>query len=150
MNKVETPPSLDFLHALPKTDLHVHLDGSLRLGTVRELAPINDLGFDFQTDEDVRAVCQVPDDCESLVDYLRVFDITLKLMQTAPELTRIAYELAEDAHRENVRYIEVRYSPLLHTNKGLDYDSVVAAVQEGLDLARRQFGIVCGHCLWCR
>ncbi len=145
MNKVETPPSLDFLHALPKTDLHVHLDGSLRLGTVRELAPINDLGFDFQTDEDVRAVCQVPDDCESLVDYLRVFDITLKLMQTAPELTRIAYELAEDAHRENVRYIEVRYSPLLHTNKGLDYDSVVAAVQEGLDLARRQFGIVCGQ-----
>jgi len=145
MNKVETPPSLDFLHALPKTDLHVHLDGSLRLGTVRELAPIHDLGFDFQTDEDVRAVCQVPDDCESLVDYLRVFDITLKLMQTAPELTRIAYELAEDAHRENVRYIEVRYSPLLHTNKGLDYDSVVAAVQEGLDLARRQFGIVCGQ-----
>ena len=57
------PPSLDFLHALPKTDLHVHLDGSLRLGTVRELAARHDLGFDFQTDEDVRAVCQVPDDC---------------------------------------------------------------------------------------
>ncbi len=145
MIKAETPPSLDFLHALPKTDLHVHLDGSLRLGTVRELAAKHDLGFDFQTDEDVRAVCQVPDDCESLVDYLRVFDITLKLMQTAAELTRIAYELAEDAHRENVRYMEVRYSPLLHTNKGLDYDSVVAAVQEGLDLARRQFGIVCGQ-----
>lgn len=145
MNKADTPPSLDFLHALPKTDLHVHLDGSLRLGTVRELAAKHDLGFDFQTDEDVRAVCQVPDDCESLVDYLRVFDITLKLMQTAAELTRIAYELAEDAHRENVRYMEVRYSPLLHTNKGLDYDSVVAAVQEGLDLARRQYGIVCGQ-----
>ena len=141
----KTTPSLDFLHALPKTDLHVHLDGSLRLGTVRELAAHHDLGFDFQTDEDVRAVCQVPDDCESLVDYLRVFDITLKLMQTEAELTRVAYELAEDAHRENVRYMEVRYSPLLHTKNGLDHDSVVAAVQKGLDHARRQFGIVCGQ-----
>jgi adenosine deaminase len=138
-------PSVDFLHALPKTDLHVHLDGSLRLGTVRELAAANNLPFDFKTDEDVRAVCQVPDDCESLVDYLRVFDITLKLMQDREALTRIAYELAEDAHHENVRYMEVRYSPLLHTNKGLDYHGIVAAVQEGLDLARRQYGIVCGQ-----
>ncbi|MEN8008699.1 MAG: adenosine deaminase [Candidatus Krumholzibacteriota bacterium] len=145
MSTINIAPSLDFLHSLPKTDLHVHLDGSLRLGTVRELTAFHDLGFNFKTDEDVRAVCQVPDDCESLVDYLRVFDITLKLMQTADELTRIAYELAEDAHRENVRYMEVRYSPLLHTQNGLDYDSIVASVQEGLDLARRQYGIVCGQ-----
>lgn len=138
-------PSLDFLHALPKTDLHVHLDGSLRLSTVRELAARHDLGFDFRTDEDVRAVCQVAEDCQSLVDYLRVFDITLKVMQESDELTRIAYELAEDAHRENVRYMEVRYSPLLHTNQGLDYDQIVGAVQAGLDLARRQYGIVCGQ-----
>ena len=138
-------PSLDFLHALPKTDLHVHLDGSLRLGTVRELAARHHLGFDFRTDEDVRAVCQVPEDCQSLVDYLRVFDTTLKLMQQKDELGRIAYELAEDAHRENVRYMEVRYSPLLHTNKGLIYEEIVAAVQAGLNLARRQYGIICGQ-----
>jgi len=138
-------PSLDFLHALPKTDLHVHLDGSLRLATVRELAARHNLEYDFQTDEDVRAVCQVPDDCQSLVDYLRVFDITLKLMQEKDELTRIAYELAADAHDENVRYMEVRYSPLLHTKQGLQYDEIVAAVQAGLDRAGRQFGIITGQ-----
>ncbi len=140
-------PSLDFLFALPKTDLHVHLDGSLRPGTVRELAARHQLGYDFKTDEDVRAVCQVPDDCQSLVEYLRVFDITLKLMQEKDELTRIAYELAVDAHRENVRYMEVRYSPLLHTKKGLLYDEIVAAVQAGLERARRQYGILCGQIL---
>ena len=107
-------PTLEFLQALPKTDLHVHLDGSLRLSTVRELSARHGLGYEFETDEDVRAVCQVPDDCQSLVDYLRVFDITLQLMQEKDELTRVAYELAEDAHLENVRYMEVRYSPLLH------------------------------------
>ena len=138
-------PSLDFLHALPKTDLHVHLDGSLRLATVRDLSHRYGLGYDFQTDDDVRAVCQVAEDCQSLAEYLRVFDITLKMMQEKPELTRIAYELAEDAHRENVRYIEVRYSPLLHTKQGLTYDEIVAAVQEGLARARRQFGIASGQ-----
>lgn len=138
-------PSLDFLRALPKTDLHVHLDGSLRPSTVRELSAHRDVGHDFVTDEDVIAVCQVPEDCASLADYLRVFDITLKLMQDAPALERIAYELAADAHAENVRYMEVRYSPALHTEEGMDLDAVVRAVQVGLDRARRQLGIRTGQ-----
>ncbi len=138
-------PSLSFLHSLPKTDLHVHLDGSLRLDTVRELSRRHNLEYNFETDEDVRAVCQVSEDCQSLEEYLKVFDITLQLMQEKDELVRIAYELAEDAHRENVRYMEVRYSPLLHLKQGLTYDEIVAAVQEGLDLARRQYGIICGQ-----
>ena len=135
----------DFLHSLPKTDLHVHLDGSLRLSTVRELAGRYGLPYDFKTDEDVRAVCQVPEDCESLEDYLRVFDITLQLMQEAEDLERIAFELAEDAHRENVRYMEVRYSPLLHRERGLDFDRIVEAVQRGLERARRRYGIRTGQ-----
>ena len=65
-------PSLDYLHALPKTDLHVHLDGSLRPATILELARHRDTGYDFRTLDDVRAVCQVPEDCPSLVEYLRV------------------------------------------------------------------------------
>ncbi len=142
---IAAKPSLKFLHALPKTDLHVHLDGSLRLNTVRELSRRHNLAYNFETDDDVRAVCQVSEDCQSLVEYLKVFDITLQLMQEKDELARIAYELAEDAHRENVRYMEVRYSPLLHLKQGLTYDEIVAAVQEGLDLARRQYGIICGQ-----
>ena len=88
MRRDTTRPSLDFLSALPKTDLHVHLDGSLRPSTVRELAQHRDVGHDFATDEDVLAVCQVPEDCASLVDYLRVFDLTLKLMQDADAVER--------------------------------------------------------------
>jgi len=138
-------PSREILQALPKTDLHVHLDGSLRLSTVRELSSRFGLPYDFQTDEDVRKVCQVPEDCTSLEEYLQVFDITLKLMQQPAELTRIAFELAADAHQENVRYIEVRYSPLLHTDDGLSFDEIVTAVQAGLDQARRQYGIQSGQ-----
>ena len=138
-------PSLDLLAAMPKTDLHVHLDGSLRPATVRELAARYGLPFGFTTDEDVKAVCQVGERCQSLEDYLKVFDITLQLMQRADDLKRIAFELAEDAHRENVRYMEVRYSPLLHTREGLTGDEIVAAVQAGLEAARSQFGILTGQ-----
>ena len=52
--------------------------------------------------------------CASLDDYLRTFELTLSVMQTEEALERCAFELAEDAWRENVRYLEVRYSPLLH------------------------------------
>ena len=70
-------------------------------------------------------------------------------MQTAESLSRIAYELAEDAAKENVRYMEVRYAPMLHTTKGLKLTQVIEAVLEGLRAAQMEFGIessviICG------
>jgi adenosine deaminase len=77
----------------------------------------------------------------SLVEYLRGFAITLEVMQNEVALERIAFELAEDAHLENVRYMEVRYSPMLHTRRGLKLTSVVEAVLEGLDRAAKTYSI---------
>jgi adenosine deaminase len=75
------------------------------------------------------------------VEYLRGFSITLSVMQTEASLERIAFELAEDAHRENVLYMEVRYSPMLHTRRGLKLTQVVEAVLHGLRRAREHYGI---------
>jgi adenosine deaminase len=77
-----------------------------------------------------------------LVEYLKAFDITLKVLQTEGALYRVAYELAEDAAAENVRYIEVRYSPMLHTRGGLRLTTVVEAVLAGLWEAQKDHGIV--------
>ena len=87
--------------------------------------------------------------CGSLVEYLKAFDVTLRVMQSEDALYRVAYELGEDAARENVRYMEVRYSPMLHTRAGLKLTSVVEAVVAGLRAAQTTFGIeanviVCG------
>ena len=79
--------------------------------------------------------------CNSLDDYLKAFDITLSVMQTEEALERIAFELAEDAWHENVRYIEVRYAPMLHTRTGLRLTQVVEAVLRGLRTAKRELGI---------
>jgi adenosine deaminase len=80
----------------------------------------------------------------SLPEYLKAFDLTLRVLQTREAIVRAAYELAEDSHRENVRYLEVRYCPALHTRRGLTMGATVEAVNDGLRRARRRFGIESG------
>src|SRR6266851_4607510 len=82
--------------------------------------------------------------CKNLEDYLVAFDITLSVLQTEEALYRVAYELAQDAAEENVRYLEVRYSPALHQQKNLKMTTVIDAVLEGLRVAKRETGIKCG------
>jgi adenosine deaminase len=81
-------------------------------------------------------------DAQNLDDYLTRFDITLSVMQTAQALERVAYELAEDAAAEGVRYIEMRYSPVLNTRHDLDLGETVEAPLKGLERAQRDHGIV--------
>ncbi|HEY3234244.1 MAG TPA: adenosine deaminase [Polyangiaceae bacterium] len=139
----DKPPLVPFevFQALPKTDLHVHLDGSLRLETILELAGEQGIELPSNQVEGLREAIGCGKVFGSLVDYLRGFEVTLKVMQTEAALERVAFELAEDAHRENVRYMEVRYSPMLHTRGGLKLTKVVEAVLDGLRRARETFGI---------
>src|SRR5215207_6903772 len=108
--KAEIP--FELLKRLPKTDLHCHLDGSLRLDTVLELATKQRINLPTFDRAELFTKLYAGEHVASLDDYLRAFEITLSVMQTEEALERTAYELAEDAWRENVRYLEVRYSPL--------------------------------------
>jgi adenosine deaminase len=132
---------LEFFRQLPKTDLHVHLDGSLRLDTIIDLARIHRVELPTTDPAELRRVMNLGQNCGSLVEYLKAFDITLRVLQHEESLYRCAYELAEDAARENVRYMEVRYSPMLHTRLGLRLTSVVEAVLAGLRAAHDTLGI---------
>jgi adenosine deaminase len=131
----------ELLAKLPKTDLHCHLDGSLRLDTVIDLAKQQRVKLPTFDRGELFKLLYAGEHVESLDDYLRAFDITLSVMQTEEGLERAAYELAVDAHAENVRYLEVRYSPLLHVREGLRPAQVVEAVLRGLRTAKRELGI---------
>lgn len=138
----------ELLHRLPKAELHVHLDGSLRPETMLELAA--EYGKKMPAhDPDHLADYMHVQDARNLVEYLERFAITLSVMQTGDALERIAYELAEDLAAENVRYAEIRYSPILNTREGLPLTEAVDAPLRGLKRAERDFGIqtaiiVCG------
>jgi adenosine deaminase len=136
-------PTRELLHQLPKAELHVHLDGSLRPETMIELA--REYGKPLPSTDPVElgAYMHVTD-ARNLVDYLERFEVTLSVMQTAASLERIAYELAEDLAGENVRYAEIRYSPILNTREGLPLTEAVEAPLRGLQRAQEEFGIRTG------
>jgi adenosine deaminase len=143
------PVTEELLRALPKTDLHCHLDGSLRLATILELAERQGVKLPADTPEGLAKAIHMGETCASLEDYLAAFEVTLAVLQTEEALGRAAYELALDCAAENVRYLEVRYSPVLHTREGLKPTAILDAVLDGLRRAKREAGIksnviVCG------
>jgi len=125
-----------FLKAVPKTDLHVHLDGSLRLPTLIELARERGVELPSETPEGLLEKV-FKEQYRDLPDYLHGFAYTCAVMTDKEALERIAYELAEDCLAEGVCYIEVRFAPQLHVRPGFNVSEVLSAVDRGLDRARR-------------
>jgi len=134
----------EFILRLPKTDLHVHLDGSLRYKTIFDLARKQKVDLPAKTVEELKKMVTCTGACKSLEEYLVGFNITLSVLQEEEALFRTAYELAEDAAKENIRYMEVRYSPILHTQKGLRLTQISDAVIDGLRSAEKKFNIRTG------
>ena len=141
--------SKKLIQALPKAELHCHLDGSLRISTILDLAKKQNISLPADNEVGLKNILIVKDRVESLEEYLNLFKITLSVMQTPESLERCSYELIEDVSRENVRYIEIRYSPILHIEKGMTMEESVEAVQRGLTRGQKEFGvrsgiIICG------
>jgi adenosine deaminase len=131
------------LQALPKTDLHCHLDGSLRLETFRELGKAE--GMEMPEDDAELRRMYFPSNRECEMDeFLRHFDHTVSLLQVEENLERVAYELAMDFAADGVWRLEVRFCPLKHNEKGMTPDGAVAAVQAGLRRAEKETGISTG------
>jgi adenosine deaminase len=124
--------------AMPKAELHLHLDGSLRVDTALEIARTRSVDAP-RTWTGMRAVLVVPPKVADQAELLRAFDLPIALMQDAEALERIAADMVEDKARDNVRYAEIRWAPLLHTDRGLSGRDVVEATARGaLGMARRQ------------
>ena len=143
------PISHELISQLPKVELHCHLDGSLRTMSILEQAEIDNVKLPFQKYKELDEYLRIGKNRGSLEDYIKRFNITLSVMQTPQSLFRFAFELIEDVAKENVRYIEVRYSPILHTKKGMTLNDAIDWVRKGLKEGKKKFGvrsgiIICG------
>ena len=132
------------IQKLPKAELHCHLDGSLRVATIIDLAKQEQVELPSFDIENLKKQLSIGENIGTLEEYITRFDITLSVMQTPSSLERTAYELAEDCHIDGIRYLEVRYSPILHISKGMTMAESVENVKIGLDKALNDFGIQSG------
>ena len=131
-------PSLEqFIQRVPKTDLHVHLDGSLRLSTLIDLAKARQIELPSYEEAGLMETT-FKKQYTDLPDYLKGFAYTCSVLNEPENLERVAYEFAQDNIAENVRYVEVRFAPQLHVTGSLKIEEIVRAVCRGMDRAQKE------------
>ena len=123
-----------FIQKIPKTDLHVHLDGSLRLPTLIEMAKAGSVELPSYEEAGLNERV-FKERYANLGEYLTGFAFSVAVLQNHEHLERAAYELAEDSYNEGVRYIEVRFAPQLHVTHTTEIAGIVHAVHRGLERA---------------
>lgn len=139
---------MSFINELPKIELHCHLDGSVRPKTLKELG----VKAGLVTEEaltDFEQLIHVPESCDSLVTYLKCFALPIGILQTEESLERVARELVEDVAVTGVKYIEVRFAPHLHMEKGLPFNAIVESVLRGLKAGETKTGTMARLILCC-
>lgn len=134
-----------FIQTIPKVLLHDHLDGGLRPETIIDLA--KEIGYTELPTNDPGELAEWfhrGAKRGSLPLYLEGFAHTCGVMQTEEALERVAYEMMEDMYNDGVVYVETRFAPVFHTDKGLHWDEVMNSVLKGLEQGRKDFGVEYG------
>lgn len=128
--------------SLPFVELHRHLDGNVRLETILEIGLKHNLPLPAKDIDGLRPYIQVTEAKPSILDYFAKFEWLVRVMVDYESVHRIAYENVEDAKKEGIDYIELRFSPWFMAEKNaLDPIGVVEAVVDGVKSASRDFGI---------
>src|ERR1700737_964058 len=130
-----------YFHAIPKAELHLHLDGAVRPRTVLELAREGGVALPTSDVAKLKDFLEATDRTASLVEYIEFFELPIAVMQSVPALERATYELCDDLKNDNVRYAEIRYGPWLHVQQGLSLTDVIRAVLSGWTAGRKAFGL---------
>jgi adenosine deaminase len=129
-----------FIHEMPKSDLHLHLDGSLRIPTLIEMAKRDKIKMPSYTEEGLRELV-FKSSYANLGEYLHGFQYTCSALRNLENIERVAYELAVDNQKENVYYIEPRFAPqlMMDIESGLTMEAVFDAAYKGLERAKKEF-----------
>ncbi len=127
-----------YIEAMPKVELHVHLEGSIRPSTLLTLARRNGITLPAEDLEGLRAFYRFTD----FDHFIRIYFTISQCLRTPEDFSLIAYEFGHDMARQNVRYAEVTFTPHTNvTNTGLPFEEILAALNDGRGQAWADFGV---------
>jgi len=115
-------------------DLHLHLDGAVTVAIARRLAKLQGITLPDK-DQELERLLTVPEDCESLTDFLKCFALPLSLMQTREGLSEAVRLVVNDLQSQGVIYAEIRFAPQLHLEQGMTQEEAIRAALEGIKKA---------------
>lgn len=127
----------DFAAALPKAELHVHIEGSLEPELMFALAKRNGVALPFASVEEIRAAYSFT----RLQDFLDIYYQGAAVLRTRQDFHDLAFAYAERAAADNVRHAEIFFDPQTHTDRGIDFGVVIDGLHSGLEAARERFGL---------
>ena len=130
---------------LPKTELHIHLEGAIRTATIIDIAKKHNLDLPAYTVEALNPYVKVYDQWENLDAVLGAFGIAQKSIVSPQVFERIAWEFFEDSARQNIKLLEVRFSPdWAFSTHNLDWDLALEGILRAKNKAEAQFGMAIG------
>lgn len=130
-------------------DLHLHLDGSLRVQTIIDLAKEQNISLPTFNSQELKKYLQVPENCSSLNEYLERFEIPLKVLQTPYSIERVTYELVEDLAQIGLEYAEIRFAPQLSAKQNMSIEDVVKSAVKGLNNALNDYKSINASLILC-
>lgn len=137
------------LKKIPKIESDCHLYGNVRPETMHELLLQEGEQLEAKDIKEFEKLVMIKEECNSPKEYLQKFGYPLKVMQKQGNIERITYELLEDLSKQNIKYVEIKFAPLLHMEEGLTFDEVVDGVLKGMNRAKDDFNILSNAILIC-
>ncbi|MBU1078154.1 MAG: adenosine deaminase [Spirochaetes bacterium] len=135
-------PAFDIIKELPKVDLHRHLDGSLRVRSILEIANQQQYTLPSADVKELEKYVTVAPDCRSLGDFLKAFETFYPILMNPSAMERIAFEASEDAFQDNVKYCEFRFAPVLQAKGDFSMQEILQGVLKGLEKAHTEYDII--------
>ena len=126
-----------FAFALPKAELHLHIEGSLEPEMLFSLAARNRIDIPFKSVEDVRAAYNF----SNLQDFLDIYYQGMSVLRTEEDFFDLAMAYLNRARADNVRHVEIFFDPQGHTERGVAFDTAISGILTALAMSKAQFGM---------
>ncbi|MEM6856444.1 MAG: adenosine deaminase [Pseudomonadota bacterium] len=137
MTLAPNDPRRAFINAVPKAELHLHIEGSLEPEMMFELAQRNNVTLPYASAEEVRAAYQF----SNLQEFLDLYYLGMGALIESRDFYDLTIAYLERAKADNVRHVEIFFDPQGHTERGVAFDTVITGITRALDEGEARLGI---------